>query len=330
MTAAPPLPFEDRSRLQRWVAAVGLLVAAEEAASTDVPESNAIGVLAAEAACEAMLGLLIGVYEQPPMDKQGREASFSALLDRVLELGVQVPPVLVADLRVTHRTRNGFVHAGMAIDHLEVERSVAAAHALSELVAMPGERPMSGIATLVADIVEIEAIGLWLRHADLMARRGQLRLAADAMARALDAALDRTVPRIRRRTGQSSFATVQELRRLGSGAGFDRSRQELVDGIDGLTRWVYPMALGVAPSTLDFVRSVIGEEEPYDFGGHMRPVRRPSDQALAEQHYRRAAAVVSRILLRLWVIGAVAPRRNDDQQVAIWKVDAATEAADNA
>jgi hypothetical protein len=42
--------------MYRWVAALGLVAAAEDQRAADIPETNAMGVLAAHAACEAMLG----------------------------------------------------------------------------------------------------------------------------------------------------------------------------------------------------------------------------------------------------------------------------------
>jgi len=96
-----------------------------------------------------------------------------------------------------HRARNRFVHAGQTVGAMELDGAIEAAHALAEHVPLPGNKRLVGVATVVADIIEIEAIGMWLRHADEMRRAGRLRLSADGIARAMDATLDRTVPHVR-------------------------------------------------------------------------------------------------------------------------------------
>lgn len=55
-----PASSRQRRKLYRWVAAVGMLATAEDQRGADVPETNAVALLAAHAACESMLGLIVG------------------------------------------------------------------------------------------------------------------------------------------------------------------------------------------------------------------------------------------------------------------------------
>jgi hypothetical protein len=300
-----------------------LLAAAEDQRGADVPETNAMGLLAAHAACEAMLGLIVGVV--PYTKGKSQDPYFPDLLEMAAEVArPRIQIGLKSDLLLMHRARNGFVHAGQTVDATELDRAVDAAHSLAEHVPLPGNRRLVGTATVVADVTDIEAIGMWLRHADEMRQAGRLRLSADGVARALDAALDRTVPRVRTRTGLTMEQTVQQLRSVGGGrlsiGGGNASVREtraVTSAIDSLTRWVYPMALGTPPATIAYVRSVVGEEAAVDVGGHPRPVTRPSDDDPPGADLRRASTIVSRIILRLWAMGSLAAGRGDPELVAL-------------
>jgi hypothetical protein len=305
----------QRRRMYRWVTAVGLLATAEEHRAADVPETNAMGLLAAHASCEAILGLIVGPL---PPGRPSRERYFPQLLD--LAVPVAKPPLSNAlrdDLLTMHDVRNAFVHGGSAVDVAELDRAVDAAHSLAEHVALPGHRALVGVPTVVADVIGIEAIGMWLRHADAQRKGGHLRFSADGIARALDAAIDRTVPPIRAQTGLSSPQVERELRGLGAGVGLDRTTRETVSAIDQLTRWVYPMALGTTPAILACVRSVVGTETRPDLGGHPGPVHRPSDDEPTLTDLRRASSIVSRIILRLWAMGGIAPGLADGEVVRL-------------
>ena len=316
MTTRASSAAVQRRRLYRWVAAVGLLAAAEDQRGADVPETNAMGLLAAHAACEAMLGLIIGTL--PYSQGKAGDPGFVDLLDKAEAVArPSFATALHSDLLLMHRVRNGFVHAGQTVDAAELDRAVDAAHSLAEHVPLPGNRRLAGTATVVADLIDIEAIGMWLRHADHMRLAGHPRLSADGIARALDAALDRTVPPVRTRTGMTMSQTARQLRAIGAGSGFDREMRQNVSAIDSLTRWVYPMALGTPPATIAYVRSVVGEETPVDVGGHPRRVDRPSNDDPSVADLRRASTIVSRIILRLWAMGSLAARRGDPELVAL-------------
>lgn len=307
----------QRRRVYRWVAAVGLLATAEEQRGADTAETNAMGLMGAHAACEAMLGLIVGPL--PHDSKQpARERYFPILLS--LAAPAAKPPLsndLRDELFSMHDVRNAFVHGGAAVDGAELDRAIDAAHALAEHVPMPGRTSLVGVASVVADIIEMDAIGMWLRHADDQRALGHLRLSADGLARALDAALDRTVPRVRTRTGKTMQQVSRELQRIGLGMGWDTAMTETVEAIDQLTRWVYPMALGTPPAALDFIRSVVGSAEGADLNGHPQRINRPSNDEPSSADLRRASSLVSRIILRLWAMDGLAPWRDDPQVIAL-------------
>jgi len=316
MTTRTPAASLQRRRIHRWVAAVGLLATAEDLRGADVPETNAMGLMGAHAACEAMLGLIVGslpfVKGQP-----ANERYFPDLLR--LSASVAKPRLsqaLRGELMAMHDIRNAFVHGGSTVDAAELDRAIDAAHSLAEHVPLPGHQRLVGVPTVVADIIDIEAIGMWLRHADQQRAQGHLRLSADGIARALDAAIDRTVPPVRTRTGMSTEQITHELRRLGAGGGFERSTRETVSAIDQLTRWVYPMALGTPPATLAYIRGVVGADGGADFGGHPGPVHRPADDEPSVADLRRASSLVGRIILRLWAMDGLAAGGADAEIVA--------------
>jgi len=316
MTTRASAANVQRRRLYRWVAAVGLLAAAEEQRGADVPETNAMGLLAAHAACEAMLGLIVGVV--PYTKGRPQDPTFPDLLEMAAPVAKpRFQTGLKGDLMLMHRARNGFVHAGLTVDATELDRAIDAAHTLAEHLPLPGHRRLVGISTVVADVIDLEAIGMWLRHADDMKQLGRLRLSADGIARALDAALDRTVPRVRTRTGVTTRRTLREMKSISGGQALDDDLRATTSAIDSLTRWVYPMALGTPPATVTYVRSIVGEERQLDVGGHPRPVARPSDDDPTVPDLRRASTIVSRIILRLWAMDGLAARRGDDAIVAL-------------
>lgn len=296
---------------------MGLVAAAEEHRGADVPEMNAMGMIAAHAACEAMLGLIIGplpFVKGKPVD----ERYFPELLGlAAARARPRLSQTLQGDLGVMHHVRNGFVHGGQSVDVAELDRAIDAAHSLAEHVPMPGNNRLVGIATVVADVIDIEAIGMWLRHADRMKREGHIHWAADGIARALDAALDRTVPRVRHRRDIWAARDFAKMISLSGGRGLEADLRSHGAAISELTDWVYPMALGISPATLAYVRSVVGKESGVDIGGHPQPVSRPTKKPPSDRDYRRASTIVARMILRLSVMGSLSARKSDPDVVAI-------------
>jgi len=204
---ADPVGLNERLRLRRWLAAVGLTTTAEDAARVDTAETNAIALLGAHAACEALLGLLAGVRRHRP----GDEVAFGRLVESAAAK-VTLGPGLADDLDAMHRIRNDFVHASNTVAADEAARAVSNARRLMELV--PASLGASwnlpagaGLGTAVAKVIDVEVVGMWLRHADQMLREGRPQLAADGLARALHRALHRTDP------GLLNDAAAAQMRR---------------------------------------------------------------------------------------------------------------------
>lgn len=316
--AKPPTSLDDRLRLQRWIAAVGLTAVAEEAGRADTRETNAMALLGGHAACETLLGLLVGTRE----DRRNQEVAFSQLVkdaDGAVTGGLGQD--LIADLRAIHRMRNAFVHASNAVHADEAARATSAARRLLDAAAahLP-ETPAvpwgAGIATAIANIIEVEAVGLWLRHADEMLAGGRVELAADGCARALDAALARTRPRLRHDRNLSSNVSRRELRTLSAGGGTDRLDSEIASRIEGLDAWVLSLALGLQPATYSDIRAIVGSELPADLGGAPRPVMRPSNTP-DQDDVRRALSTVSEAIFRLWATGTLRAAEYDEKLVEL-------------
>ena len=302
-----PADLNERLRLSRWLAAVGLTVAAEDAARIDTPETNAISLLGAHAACEALLGLLSRVRQY----KRSDEVSFPKLVIMASSV-VTMPADLADNLDVMHRMRDDFVHASMAVDGLEAARAILNARRLMEFVPASFGRSWnlpdgSGLGTAVAEIVGVEAVGMWLRHADQMQRRGRLQMAADGLARALDGALDRTRPGLRNEAAADRSRPEMQRARVQPGVGSVQSQ------LDGLYQWVLPLALGTSPIAYRRLRDLIGHAANEDLGGAPVRVMRPAAGTLGDDKIRWAISQTAEIIFRLWAMGSLHPLATDER-----------------
>ena len=303
-----PIGLAERVRLRRWLAAVGLTSAAVDVARVDTPETNAMALLGAHAACEALLGLVARKARHKP----GEEVSFSGLLTAA-GANVQLHADLVDDLDAMHRMRNDFVHASNVVASDEVARAISNSRRLLEL-AMPDPR-MSGIpdhfgpATAVAELICVEPVGIWLRDSDKMRSIGLLDEAADGLARALHAALLRTRPRLL----PFDVSPFQQLARIRLGLGPDRDEEAMKAGISSLHRWVMPLALGVSPAAYERLVALLGSVP------HEMPLAPPAqvfrgkDVVITEPELRSATAQTAEIVFRLWAMGSLRSGSQDDQ-----------------
>ena len=308
--AAASFPAAERRRIQRWVVAVGMLATAEEQRRADVAETNALGHLAAHAACETMLGLIAGNVK--PL-KPGMEPSFREVLEQAeRKADPRLPDNLLDELRIVNRVRDNFVHAGQVVHHLELDRAIECAHDLSERVPMPGNRPLTTVAAVVADMLEVDLIALWLRGASRFTGEGRLRLAADCLAIALGYTLDRAVPRVRREarfprvSASRAFAMGSDLFEASRNREEAKNREQQQKAIGDLMPWVYATALATPPAVLSGIDDIIG----ILMGSR---VWRPDDAEPAPEQLRYATAQVSRIILRLWLMDSLRSGRYDEQ-----------------
>jgi hypothetical protein len=309
---ADPVALDERLRLRRWLAAVGLTTAAEDAARVDTPETNAIALLGAYSACETLLGLLAGVRRY----KQGDEVSFPRLLT---EAGakVTIEADLGDDLDAMHRIRNAFVHASNTVAADETARAISNARRLMELVpfTVPAAANLSasgGLGSAVAAIVDVPAVGMWLRHADAMLAEGRVQLAADGLARALRSTLARTRPRLLPLPDPGR--TQRQLLRMVAAPG-DNEMEIVTSEIEGLQEWVLPLALGLSPAAYDDLVGVIGKALPNLGGGPPVHVRRPRDVLIDDRRVRQAVSRTAEVIFRLWAMGSLRPSPVDEREV---------------
>ena len=324
-----PVGLSERQSLRRWLVAVGLTVAAEDAARVDTPETNALALLGAYAACQALLGLMTGtrVY------KRDEDVPFADLMKSVSATVARERGFGDA-LRQMHRMRNDFVHASTTVHAEEATRAISNARRLMELVptslgaswTLPAG---AGLGTAVAEIIGVEAVGMWLRHAEQMRAQNRLQLAADGLARALDSALMRTLPKLLPE-GSATSSTGSVLHRL-AGANPDR----VVEAIDrrvgeldqranvtsrrvnALFGWILPLALGTSPIAYQRLRAVIGTTLNVNLGGAPCPVYRPPETSVDADGVSQAISQTSEIIFRLWAMGSLRPWPRDDGIVGL-------------
>lgn len=313
---SPTTPGRQRRRLQRWIAAIALLGAAERSARADTPETNAMALLSAHAASEALLGLLVGHRNY----RRNEDIPFPRLVQDAAQAlerrhAGALAPDLLDDLDAMHRARNSFVHAASAVHASEVDQAIGAARELTEHI--PGRSSTaSGIAEAVADVIDVDYVSMWLRHAEAMLRANRVRLAADGLARAMDGAITRTSPRlVDRHERRLSRDEESRTRRLMGALGTIRS-PGFGQAIEGLSDWVLPLALGMAPSGYKATRAVIGYEIFADMSGLPHWVQRPQEEPTADD-VRRAAGIVSVMIFQLWATETLVAARNDDELIRL-------------
>lgn len=313
-----PTPARQRRRLRRWIAAIALIDAADRSAKLDTPETNAMALLSAHAAAEALLGLIVGYrnYERNediPFPKLIKAAVNALSQRRARALAHD----LLDDLDAMHRARNRFVHAASAVHTSEADQAISSARELVEHI--PGRSAMaSGVADAVADIIDINYVSMWLQHAEDMLRKGRVLHAADGLARALDGAIHRTRPRLvdRHDRQMSGDERIKVLREMSRGGPRSTSQEYVARAIESLSDWVLPLALGLPPSGYAATRAVIGYESRVDLGGVPVPVDRPQVEPTADD-VRRAAGSVSVMIFELWATGTLAAGRADDELIRL-------------
>jgi hypothetical protein len=330
-----PVGLNERLSLSRWLAAVGLTGAAEDAARVDTPETNAMALLGGHAACEALLGLLAGVERL----QAGKDIYFWQLLDQAkrkvntARAKTKIGPDLSDHLVAMNGARNGFVHAGTTVAAGEAARATSNARRLMELV--PANLGASwtlpdgaGLGTAVAVIIGVEAVGIWLRFADEMQRLQPDRpdLAADGLAHALDSALMRTRPKILRDPWPGPW-TRSLLNRIADRPdrvakaldqrvdAMDQRADRMDQRVEGLSEWVLPLALGTSPIAYQRLREVIGWAHLEAVGLGPGGVSRVSETPLSRDAVRGANSQTAEIIFRLWAMGSLEDLPSDDKTV---------------
>lgn len=292
--------------IQRWLTALGLLLAAEEQARVETAVSDAIAVVTAAAAAEGALGIIAGSRA----DKKGNDRFEDILAAALARAEATAPPGiplhhLVDRLRAVQRTRSGALHVGTRVHHSEAERASKAARELFELLpSLSGvpALPAGGIATAVANLIGIDAVGVWLRFADDRVVAGDVPNAADAAARALDAVLTRTRPLPPTEIRPASRR--EELRDVW------RTMSYVEERIKRIETWVIPFVIGLHPAAYQALRRTIGETVPEDLGGHPARVARSATPDLPS--VRRALETVTEIVWRLSSSSTLAAFERDD------------------
>ena len=309
MTAAKPTTPSGHAAkphtalLRRWLTAIALLGPAEELAARNDDVSGAAALVAADAACETLLGILASLslaHESKDGDK------FRALIRRASEAmdgsGLSMPPGLLADLWLDALQRNAVVHDGATSPPQQAALACANARQLLDLLpavsahfkALPSS---AGIAHAVAALVNAPELASLLVESEDRLHEGDAGGAADAIAEARTHVLYRLDPPL---TGRH--------RRFTSGLRVDQQQREVIEAIEGLREgqsriqgWVIALALGVHPTTYRRLVDTVGENLPTM--GSMRNVLRARPPALDDARW--AVSEMAGMVFRLWLAGAL-------------------------
>jgi hypothetical protein len=299
------VPAPDPSVIRRWLTALGLLVTAEELLERGDDAASSTALIAADSACETLLGV-IGSWSTKPLP---REPKYEELIDRAADAlskaRRRLAVALTADLRTSHATRNTVMHHGATATVAQAQLASRCARRLADLLpavsshfgALPAG---SGFVSAIAAMVNAPDVSTQLLAGEEAVRKRDASATADAAARALAAMIRRLDPPI----------SIDDYgyRRMAS---WDTKNTEraVVERLEGLGKtmaevqgWVAASALGLHPVEVRRLREVIGRHTWY-LGSSEADVRRVSEPTLDQA--RAALFQVAELVFRNWELGGL-------------------------
>jgi hypothetical protein len=320
----------------RWLGAVSLIAAAEDAARAQDPALNTVAVASAHSACEAMLGLIAGTGSKIAP----REERFRQLLDRAIEAvpsDAALPAQLQTDLVDLNDVRNFALHRGVAVADPTALRATLTARALLDFLPrvidvddLPGG---AGLTRAVAQRVEIPMLRACLERAEDLLRAHDHVAAADNLAGAFALVVGRAeLPDSRRfpdrvasfglglSFGQSSDRALSDLVRV-----LERPIKNLSEASRRDEKWILRIGLGMSRANLARLQSILGDYVIWN-DQHQPVVNRDEAKPTLED-VTWAIARVTEIVYRLWYAGSLDKswwERQADEKAA--KAAAATSA----
>ena len=301
----------DAALLRRWLTALGLLHAAEELAGRGDDAGSSTALIAADSACETLLGIL-GSWSPKPLP---REPKFEELVTRAADAastaGHPIPVALLSDLRSSHARRNMVVHHGGTATGADAALAADCARKLTELLPKVGTGfgelpPGAGVVSGIASLISAPDLAAHLHAGEAALVAGDAAGVADEAARAFTAILGRLEPSMQTdRRHDHSFA----LREFGNAR---RAVEELYKSIDAIEGWVLALALGMTPASYRRLRRVIGMHIRY-LGGN-DSIHRGTEPNLAEARW--ALVIVAETAFRMWQLGGLIEGTQDDVMAA--------------
>jgi hypothetical protein len=259
------LSVPDADLLDRWLAMLGLVAAAEDFAARRTGAWAGLAVVAADAAIEAALGLIATGGSKPP-EGQERFSDLLALSELAFkDAGDPIDVRLRDRILRTHRSRNSALHVGLDPSERTVQTAIAAARDVLGLAsrASPVLGRIAGVGPVraVAELVDVPVIKDALNLASEALARADPIGAADQAAIALETALSRLDPPLRDRMGRLlPRGSIPRVSTYGpqSAIGIDEITRPLEKHADLIEAWLLALAIGVRPGELARLRRQLG------------------------------------------------------------------------
>lgn len=307
-----PLAAPDAALLRRWLTALGLLASAEELTRRGDEAACSTALVAADSACEAVLGIL-GTWSALALKP---EPKYHELLERAIDAtnqaGTAMTVGLLSDLRTTRATRNTVMHHGATATPAQAALACQSARRL--LDALPAVSASfgalqsgSGIVTAIASLFTAPEVTEQLVLGERALSAGDAVGAADAAVRAHTALLFRLDPPI----GSRDPVRLSPF----DGKELGRTRkyiEELGETVAELQGWVSAAAMGLGPVTYRRLRKTLGYHAQF-IGGN-DAIRREQEPTLEEA--RQALITVAEMSFRVWQQGGLLEGSQHDVVIA--------------
>jgi hypothetical protein len=295
------LPAADAALLRRWLTALGLLASAEELVRRGDDAACSTSLIAADSACEAVLGIL-GTWSALSLKQ---EPTYNGLMGRAIDAASQAGSSLnvglLADLRTTRATRNTAMHHGATATAAQAALACQCARRLLDVLPAVSTRfgalqPGAGIVTAIASLINAPDLAEQFALGERALAAGEAVEAADAASRAHSALLYRLDPPMGRE--HPGPLSPFDLRELGRGRRYIEGLGESVVELQG---WVNASALGLEPVKYRKLRKTLGLH--LQFAGGTDAIRR--EQVPTLEASRLALVTVAEMAFRLWQLGGL-------------------------
>ena len=280
--------------VDRWLSAVSLVSAAEEAARSDFGPLNVVSVAASQAACVVMLGMIAGGGDDTP----AKDETFLLLLDRAAKAVAPraFPRRMRGELINLTDVRNLALHRGIAVAHETARRGAQTARRL--LDALPGllDEELhvdhdAGVATAVASRLEAKSLAEALVSADRSLREGDHLQSAAWLSRAWALAMHRA------HLLTSGYQTSDRMQR--SWRGLEAVVEKVAQATAINEVWISRFAIGLDPKSLIRLSEVLGSHAQ----GNPPIVKRYNSSDPSPDDVTWAIGRVTEVIYRLWAGG---------------------------
>jgi hypothetical protein len=301
---------QESTIVARWLGAVSLIAAAEDAARARVGALNIVAVASAHSATEVMLGL---IASRRPGRPGPRFETFDALLKRATDAlppGVPLPDHLPSELINLNDVRNFALHRGVAVADSTAAEAALTARTLLDVLplvvaleALPGG---GGLTRAVARRIEDKRLREYLELAEDLFRANDHLGAATNLSGAFTLVIHRAELPSRDPSSRWSLPnTGGGLQRDPTSAlakAVDGQLAKLHESVQRDERWVRRIALGQSRATLARLETILGEA---NWGsGSLRTLRHGApDPSIDDVAW--AMARVTEIVYRLSVAGSL-------------------------